>query len=257
MKKGLLLSLFVFTALSLSAISVEEIYEKFYEQLHIPNLQGSFTVSLIAKNGDVREIEARAYQKMVDETQSNRLFVFEFPPTVRGTGLLLHAYSDQREDNMWIYLPAIRRVKRIALENSGGGYFMGSDFTYKDLIFVDAHEMKTELLPEQEENGYPSYVLKRTGRTAELRQEQGYGYLIDYHRKDNAFLHKREYFDTTGKLLKVYLVEEFVDLGEYIYPNKISMTNVQTNHKSILVVSEINTDEIPEHYFTTRYLQRN
>lgn len=258
MKKGVCILVIMLCGLvSAAALSVEEIFERFYRELEIPNLQGTLTVRLIARNGDVREIKARAYQKRMDENQNNRLFVFDFPPTVRGTGLLLHAYKDQQEDNMWIYLPAIRRVKRIALESAGGGYFMGSDFTYQDLIFVDDHELTTEKLPDREENGYPSYVLKRTGRTEELRQEQGYGYLIDFHRKDNCFLHMREYYDATGKLLKVYRVEEFIDLGDYIYPNTISMTNVQTGHSSILEVLEITTDEIPDHYFTTRYLQRN
>jgi hypothetical protein len=176
-------------------------------------VQGNFKVQLISKNGDIREIEARAYQKQIGNVQNNRLFIFDFPPTVRGTGLLLHSFFDDRPNNMWIYLPAVRRVKRIALESSGGGYFMGSDFTYTDLINNDVSEMSFEMLPETTINGVECYTLKAWGKTAEIKQEMGYSFMISYHRKDNYMIYKREYYDFNEELLKVYLADEYLTLG--------------------------------------------
>jgi hypothetical protein len=162
-KKILGLLITVFTVLPLSSITVDELLENFAQSLAVPMVQGNFKVQLISKNGDIREIEARAYQKQIGNVQNNRLFIFDFPPTVRGTGLLLHSFFDDRPNNMWIYLPAVRRVKRIALESSGGGYFMGSDFTYTDLINNDVSEMSFEMLPETTINGVECYTLKAWG----------------------------------------------------------------------------------------------
>lgn len=241
----------------LSAQSAEEIIANNAKTLEIPSIQGSFNLELISRKGDVRKIEARAFQKHVGEAQNNRLFIFDFPPTVRGTGLLLHSYSDGRENNMWIYLPAVRRIKRIALESSGGGYFMGSDFTYKDLINTDYNNMEIERLPDERVDGQDSYVIKAWGKTVEIRQDHGYEHIITYYRKDNYMVHRRDFFSLNEDLLKVYKVEEFLDLDPYIYPTKISMTNKQTSHRSVLHIKEVSTDEIPDRYFTTRYLQTN
>ena len=70
-------------------------------------------------------------------------------------------------------------------------------------------------------------------------------------------VHRREYFDLNGELLKVYKVEDFLDFGPYIYPTEISMTNIQTGHRSLLKLADVSTEEVPERYFTTRYLQNN
>jgi uncharacterized protein len=238
-------------------LTVKEILDNFGKVLGIPTIQGSFKVQLISRNGDVREIQARAYQKLIGTSQDNRLFIFDFPPTVRGTSLLLHSYYDDRPNNMWIYLPAVKRVRRIALESSGGGYFMGSDFTYRDLIYNDYSEMKVLRLADAVREGVDSYALKAAGETPQIQQEHGYSAIINYYRKDNFLLHYREYFDFNGELLKVYTVHKYLEFGKYIYPTNVSMTNVQSNHKSILLVDNVSTDNIPDDYFTTRYMQNN
>jgi len=237
--------------------TVKEILDNFDKVLGIPTIQGSFKIQLISRNGDVREIQARAYQKLIGTTQDNRLFIFDFPPTVRGTSLLLHSFYDGRPNNMWIYLPAVKRVRRIALESSGGGYFMGSDFTYRDLIYNDYNQMKVDRLPDAVRSGVDSYALKVTGETPQIRQEHGYAYIISYYRKDNFFLHYREYYDFNEELLKIYEVHDYLEFGKFIYPTNVSMTNVQSKHKSILLVENVSTDNIPDEYFTTRYMQNN
>jgi hypothetical protein len=258
MRRAAILTL-LFTGLlsSLSAQSAEEIIQRNSATLSVPSLQGSLQLELISKSGEVRKIEAAVYQQSVGESQCNRLFVFEFPPTVRGTGLLLHSFTDGRPNDMWIYLPTIRRIKRIALESSGSGFFMGSDFTYRDLIDNDYNNMGIERLPDRTIEGIDSYVVKAWGNTLKQRQEHGYAYLITYYRKDNYMVHRREYYDLDGSLLKIYEVESFIEIDHFIYPDAVSMNNVQTGHRSEIKVKDISLDPVPDQYFTTRYLQRS
>jgi hypothetical protein len=254
--KNILLLLLVISW-PLHAITVEEVLENFADKLGIPTLQATFKVQLIAQSGDVREIEARAYQKSLGKVQNNRLFIFDFPPTVRGTGLLLHSYFDGRDNNMWIYLPVVKRVKRVSLESSGGGYFMGSDFTYRDLIDNDYSKMDFQLVNDQVIDGIDYFVVKAWGQTPEIQQDNGYSYILSYYRKDKSFMMKREFFDFNNDLLKIYQVEDVLEIDTYIYPNKISMENVQSGHRSLLLVTDISTEDIPDRFFTTRYLQNN
>jgi len=256
MKKTSFLLLSLIVIMPLSAISADQLLARFTETLFIPSVQGEFHVTLISKNGDEREIKARVFQKLVGETQNNRLFLFDFPANVRGMGLLLHSYFDDRDNNMWIYLPAVRRIKRIALENSGGGYFMGTDFTYQDLINRDVRNMDYEILDDAVIDGIDCYALKAWGKTEKIRQDIGYSFTISYHRKDNYMIYKREYYDFNDELLKVYLAETFIQFGDAIYPTTISMTNVQSGHKSIIEVKDARTEDIPDRMFTTRYLEQ-
>ncbi len=253
----LTVGLFLLTLSSAYSQDAETIISRFARTLNIPDIQGSFTVRMIAADGDTREVKARAYQKLIADSQNNRLFVFNYPPRVRGTAILLHSYTDGRENNMWIYLPAIRRVKRIALGTSGSGYFMGSDFTYQDLINVNTSQMDIEKLPDTDVNGKECWVLRYRGMTAEQRRESGYSHIKSFFNQENSVIIRREYYDLSGKLLKVYTVHELLDLDPYYYPTRISMTNVQTGHRSVITVDEISTDPIPERRFTVRYLRNS
>ena len=259
MRKMISLALLLLAAAALYAdgVTVEQILNNFDKTLGVPNIQGSFKVQLISRAGEVREIQARAFQKYVGGSQINRLFIFDFPPSVRGTSLLVHSFFDGRPNNMWIYLPAVRRVRRIALESSGGGYFMGSDFTYADLINNDNSKMSFERLPDERHNGVDSYAIKAEGQSAQVKQDRGYSYVVSLYRKDNFFMHVRKYYDFSGELLKIYEVQEYLELPPYIYPTKISMTNVQTGHRSVLLAENASTANIPDDYFTTRYMQNN
>jgi len=255
--KGFSYTVLILLLLSpLSAITVEEIIEGANRTTLIPNMQGTFQVKMISSNGDVREIEATAYQQLENRNQINRLFLFENPPTVRGTGLLVQSSTDGSDNKMWIYLPAVRRVKRIALESSGGGYFMGSDFTYQDLIrSVEWEGMVHELAGQETINGVDCYVLKSYGEDREKQKKQGYAYTLNYHRVDDLFLYRKEFYDLAGEHLKTYSVIEETKMGQAIYPNKVTMENVQNGHRSEINITDLSNEEIPSRYFTTRYLQ--
>lgn len=249
--------LFILLTTNLFATEIDDILNGFAEAIRIPNLYGNFSITLISKNGDTREIKAEAYQKLVDEKQMNRLFRFEFPPSVRDTGLLIHSYYGENSENkMWIYLPIVKKIKRISLSSSGGGYFMGSDFSYTDLISKSSSDYTQELIGEGEIENITCNMIKEYGVTEELKERLGYDYIINYYGKDDSFLYGRDYYELSGDLLKTYRVKEVKKFSKYIYPTKIEMSNVQTEHKSVINVTNIEFDELSDKYFTTRFLTK-
>ncbi len=257
---GLLVLLFLSLSLNLAAqdITIDEIHERYKATVLIPRITATLTVKLISAKGEEREIQAKAYQNSESDSESivSRLFLFEYPPSIRNTGILIQSYANTDENVMWMYLPAVKRVKRIALATSGGGYFMGSDFSYNDFIPKSRDDYTHEYLGEVIIDGTVCYAIKESAITQKQRQDLKLSYMLNYYRKSDFVLYGRDYYDLAGELLKEYRLKEIQVLDQkYLYPTIIEMKNVQTGHKSILVMSDINTDSIPDSYFTTRFLE--
>lgn len=243
-------------ALSGGTVGVDVILERSDKVMNPKNLQGAFTIQLISKRNDVRVIKAEAYQKLVSETRTDRLFVFTYPPSVRKTGLLVHSFLDTDEDSMWIYLPAVGKIKRVALDTAGGGYFMGSDFTYSDFVSRSTQEFIYTLQGEKMVGADACYELLSVGRDKSVKKKYGYSKELKYYRKSDYVLMKIIYYDLAGELLKVYTVDEVKTLGEYLYPVKVGMKNMQTGHRSVIEFTELEAPKnISDKYFTYRYLQ--
>ena len=100
--KKLFIFIFVLLSFSLAAqdITVDEILDNYETVSFIPNLESSLTIKLISANGEVREIKADAYQKIVNENLISRLFLFDYPPSVRNTGLLINSFLNGDENFM-------------------------------------------------------------------------------------------------------------------------------------------------------------
>ena len=257
MKKTILLILL--TAgfrLAAQQLTLDEILDGFERSIAIPDATATLSVKLIAVNGEEREIVAKAYQKQISDVQVDRLFLFDEPASVRDTGILIHSFMNGDENVMWIYLPAVKRVKRVALATSGGGYFMGSDFAYSDFIAKSRDDFIQEYLGVTVLDGTPCYTVKEYGKTLRQRQELKQSYMINYYRTTDFIMFGRDYYDLAGDLLKEYRVKKSVNLGgPYVYPTKIEMLNRQTGHKSVIEFTELSTDSIPERYFSNRFLQ--
>ena len=238
------------------SIDLEVLLEKSDQVIHPENLQGTFRMVLTSPRGGKRSMEVIAYQRQRSETREDRLFIFTHPPSVEGTGLLVHSYLDQEEDRMWIYLPAVGKLKRVNLSTSGGGYFMGSDFTYSDLISTAREEFVYELQGEAEVNGEACYLVGKKGKTKAVQRKYGYSFEEQYIRKSDFVQIKVLFYDIAGDPLKEFRVEEVRIIEPYRYPSYVVMENLQTGHKSEIIFSDIQVPEtIPDEYFTHRYLQ--
>ena len=256
MKVGVLCIMFLFSVQQFAqTIDLGEILSRSDQVTHPENLEGSFRMTLTSPRGGQRVTEVMAYQRRQSETREDRLFIFTHPPSVKGTGLLVHSYLDQEEDRMWIYLPAVAKMKRVNLSTSGGGYFMGSDFTYSDLISSFKDEFYYELVGDSDVDGEECYLVSKVGRTRALQRQYGYSLEEHYIRKSDFVTIKVVFYDVAGDLLKEMVVEEVQIIGPYRYPSHVIMENKQSGHRSEIVFGDIQVpDTIPDEYFTQRYL---
>ena len=218
------------------------------------NISAIITLTITSPNGDQRVIRADSYQKQRNVERQDRLFVFTYPPNVRDTALLIHSNTDQGEDGMWMYLPAMDRIKRVDLGSSGGGYFLGSDFTFRDLVSRDETEYVRTLLPTDDDL---HFVVEVRGRTPELQRTFGYSREEHFIRKDNFSRERIVFYDLAGDLLKELIVQEEHEADGYAFPSRVRMLNHQSGHVSEIVFEELSfSAEIPDRLFTQRYLRR-
>ena len=218
------------------------------------NLSGSLTLTITSPDGAQRVIRADAYQKRRSAAREDRLFVFTFPPNVRDTALLVHSNIEQGADSMWIYLPALERIKRVDLGAAGGGYFLGSDFTFRDLVSRDPADYVHTLLPAEDA---AHYLLELRGRTPELQRAFGYAREEHVIRKDDFQRRRVRFYDLAGDPLKELSVEETHAVDGHAFPSRVRMVNHRTGHVSEIVFEELSfSADVPDRLFTQRYLRQ-
>jgi len=220
----LLLAAFALTAATtaIAEPTGAAIMQAVYDRPQGKDMSGLLTMTLIDAKGKER---VRSIKQALGTFGSvdKKLMVFQSPADVRGTSFMNWSYAEAgKSDDQWIYLPALKRVKRISSEGRGD-YFMGSDFTYDDLgdrhPSADAHTLTgTETV-----DGESCWVIESVPKnSADL-----YSRTVTWVSKEKSVGLKRDYYDKRGALLKTLRVSsvEFVS-GVWII-KKTEMHNVQ------------------------------
>ncbi|HHD79841.1 MAG TPA: outer membrane lipoprotein-sorting protein, partial [Epsilonproteobacteria bacterium] len=147
-------------------------------------LEQDMLMVLIDKNGKKRNRNLHTYSKDfgVDEHQ---ILFFKSPADVKNTAFLTYDYDDvNKDDDQWLYLPALKKVKRIPSSDKRSS-FMGSDFSYYDMTDRDLSDYNYKLLKETKVRGHDAWMIEATPRNKKVMKESGYKKTIAIVRKDN------------------------------------------------------------------------
>jgi hypothetical protein len=183
---------------------------------------------LINAHGD------RTTRKLVNDVAETEkdgdrsLSTFLWPADVKGTRMLTWSHKDG-DDDQWLYLPALKRVKRISSRNKSGA-FMGSEFSYEDLGSQEVEEYTYRFLEETEVDGRPVWKIERDP----VSRRSGYSKEIAFFDQEYMNPLKVEYYDRKGDLLKVAMFHDYQKIETWWRVGRIEMENVQTLKKSIL-----------------------
>jgi outer membrane lipoprotein-sorting protein len=225
----------------------QKIMEDAYNLPKGEDMQGELTMTLINRQGEQRVRNLRQYSKDYGDVEKKIMF-FLSPADVRGTSFMNWSYTSGRDDDQWIYLPALRRVRRISSDGKGD-YFMGSDFTYDDLGDRHSDEDNHRLVREEILNGKACYVVESTPKDPDYM----YSKTITWVMKDNHLGLKREFYDQRGRLLKVLQIKQFENIDGYWTILETEMKNVQNNHTTHMKFNNVQYNQgIPDRKFTER-----
>lgn len=245
---ALLVSTGIFTPqMAKAQLNGQQIMENVYDNPKGDDTQGELTMTLVNKQGGQRVRNLVQYTKDYGDMEKKIMF-FMAPADVRGTSFMNWSYTDGRDDDQWIYLPALKRIKRISSEGKGD-YFMGSDFTYDDLGDRHPDEDKHTLLHEETVNGHACWVVESTPKDTDYM----YSKTITWVMKDSYLGIKREFYDVRGRLLKILNIKKFEKIDGFWTILETEMVNVQKDHSTRMQMDNIKINQgIPDRKFTER-----
>ena len=192
----------------------------------------SATLQMILRNRQgeesKREIRSKVLETKGDGDKS--MIVFDQPRDVAGTALLTYTHKSA-DDDRWLYLPAVKRVKRIASSNKSGP-FMGSEFAYEDLGSQEPEKYTYKWLRDEKLDGQDVFVFERYPRD----KDSGYTRNVIWMDKAEYRPLKIEFYDRKKSLLKTLTFADYNQyLGKYWRPGKLDMVNHQTGKSTTLL----------------------
>ena len=214
---------------------------------------------LIDKRGNERIREIRSFTKDFGEDDYQLMF-FQSPADVKDTGFLTYDYDDEeKDDDQWLYLPALKKTKRIAAGDKSGS-FMGSDFSYADMTQRPLAYYDYEILEESEVRGVPVWIIEAIPRTEDEIDETGYTKTVSFVRKDNYVVIRSKSWVKKGNRHKYFDVKRLEQIDGIWVPTEMHMTTKkgkQTLHKTVLKSSNVKFDQdLDETMFSTRRLEK-
>jgi len=179
-----------------------------------------------------REFSFSTLEKENENVGDKSMIVFQSPRDVEGTALLSHA-KILDPDDQWLYLPALKRVKRISSSNKSGS-FVGSEFAFEDFTITELNKFTYKYVGEEEVGGMMMDVIERFPRYEKS------GYTMQKTWVDQEVFQPRqvEFYDRKGELLKTLTLSDYRDYDGVWRAHKLSMVNAQTGKETDLVYGD-------------------
>ena len=214
----------------------------------------SASMKMILKNkaGETSERDISIKSLEVKNDGDKSLTVFNSPKDVKGTAFLSFSHS-VTPDEQWLYLPALKRVKRIASKNKSGP-FMGSEFAFEDLSSFEVEKYTYNYLGTDTVNGIDCYKSELTP----AYKHSGYSKMITWIDQKEFRIQKIEYFDRKKQLLKTQTFHDHtLYLDQYWRAHKMMMTNHQVGKSTELQWSNYEFQKgLKENSFNKNSLKR-
>ncbi len=167
-----------------------------------------------------------------EDVGDKSLVVFDSPKDIDGTALLSHA-KILDPDDQWLYLPALKRVKRISSTNKSGP-FVGSEFAFEDFTAIELNKYDYKWLREEKVNGVMMDVVERYPRY----ENSGYARQVAWVDQEIFQIHKVDFYDRRDDLLKTLQLEDYRDYDGVWRSHKFLMTNHKTGKSTDLLYDD-------------------
>lgn len=219
----------------------------------------TLSMQLIDRRGKIRERNTRGYRKYYDVDKHTILFYLS-PKNVKDTAFLTYDYADSaREDDQWLYLPAMRKVRRISASDRGD-YFLGTDLTYEDMKLetrVSERDYHYKTLGKSEVDGHECFLIEATPVDETTARELGYSKVESCIDAEIWMARRSRFWDIRGNLLKTVHAEDIRQVQGIWTQHKLSVENHKTGHTTLLTFSEIDYQSpIEDSIFSKTALKR-
>lgn len=195
--------------------------------------KASMKMILRNRQGETSERQIRTRTLEVQGDGDKSLTIFDHPADVKNTAFLSYTHAIEPDDQ-WLYLPALKRVKRIASANKSGP-FMGSEFAYEDISSQEVKKYSYKWLRDEVFDGQDTYVIERIPQYKHSGYTKQYAWIDKEHYRTL----KVDYYDRKGALLKTLVLSDYKQyLDKYWRASTMEMQNHLNGKSTTLTWSD-------------------
>ncbi|MEL0131408.1 MAG: outer membrane lipoprotein-sorting protein [Betaproteobacteria bacterium] len=240
------------------AETAAEIMSKNFVISKVSDSTSETTMILTNKSGKERVRKTFGTTKLQDNGIDNmRMTRFLEPTDVRGVVSLLVEQS-KKDDDIWLYLPSLKKVRRLVSSNKKDS-FVGTDFSYGDVIGHKVNEWEHVIVGEEEIDGFMCHIIESTPVDETVARNTGYSKRVGWIQKDNYVSRKAEMYNLSGALYKRMQFSKI----ELVEPDRNKWTakelraqNMITGHSTVIIVDKLEVGVgVKDSFFTTRYME--
>jgi len=215
---------------------------------------------------ELKIIDAKGRQRVRKTTTATKSFgdidktlvKFLAPADVKGTGMLIFDY-DEKDDDLWIYMPALRKTRRIVSSDKSKS-FMGSEFSNSDMSLPNLNDFNYKLLGVENFEGKECFKIESTPVNEDIADDNGFSKKISFIDKEKYLTYKVELYDLDDELCKITNISgyEIIDQKNKKYSARMmKVKNIQNNRSSSMEVLKIQLGtQLSENHFTTSFLEK-
>jgi hypothetical protein len=236
-----------------------EIMQRSREASKLDGMEAISTLRIYDAKGRERVRQTSMASRLFDNgATEKRIIRFLSPAEVKGTGMLIYDY-DQKNDDMWIYMPALRKTRRI-ISNEKSKSFMGSEFSNADMAAPSFEDFNYRAIGSDVIAGTECWIVEVIPASEDIMDEVGYDRQLAWIGKQDFVFRKAEYYNEDDELFKQMLstdVKKIDQAGKKYMATRMEMNNIQNGRKSVLTIDKIQYNpDVKEEYFTLGYLER-
>lgn len=217
------------------------------------------TMEMIDNSGKSRMRKTKGFRKYYGAEKRTVLFYLD-PINIKDTAFLTYDYPDVgKDDDQWLYLPAMHKVRRISASDRGD-YFLGTDFTYEDIKLetrVSLNDYRRRTIGESEVDGVHCLLLENVPVSDAVARELGYG-KVEQCVDDSIWIVRRsKIWDTQGNPLKTIQAGDIRQVQGIWTQHVLEAVNHKSGHRTRFTFSDVNyQDGIDDRLFTQDALKR-
>ncbi len=232
----------------------EEIMNRSRELSLAGTISANISLTITEKSGAVRSRTISMTSKSYPDGSEKRLIKFLEPADVRGTAMLVNDLQTV-SDEMWIYLPALKKTRRIVSSEKGKS-FMSSEFSNADMSSPTLDDFKNRHLENSGKEN--QWIIESIPTDEDKADEYGYSKKVSYISMDKYHVQKMEFYNFDNELFKVIEIKEIFPLpgGKYMIKDMLA-NNLVSKRKSEIAFTDISAGtNVDDSFFTLQNLER-
>jgi hypothetical protein len=257
MKPILIVLMLSLSALAGGQSSPREIVKKSHNMVKVSSFEAISVLTTTDASGNTRTRKSSMASKTYSDGTEKRIIKFLEPAEVKGTGILIFDH-EEKADDMWIFLPALRKTRRIVSSEKSKS-FMGSEFSNADMTAPLLDDFTYTLEGEAPAEGVNCFIIKSKAVSMDVEDEYGYSASRMWIGKEDFMVRKSYYYDYSDHHFKTIENVAFTLLdkteGKYMV-TEMKAENLDNHRRSVMFMEKVALADSKDAYFTLQYLER-